>query len=409
MKLNIIKSDKSFLLLILIILLFAVGIAFSVYTFRSNPVNDAIAANRVINVLFVIENNKKPVSTYVLMYYPNTKRAAIFDIPGDLGLLLSGKKLVDRIDEAYDPTSASHPGRISGYEKEIEKLLEIDINFCIIIPKENLVSIVDLLDGVEIFIPAPVSFINDDEIILFPSGMTVLDGDKAGLYATYSLSDEDSELPVFRRQRFFIGFLNRQIQMNEKLNNPAMAKTYYSFFRTTMNQRTLKLLFNEFVHIDTDRTNIQSVGGTPREVSGQTLLIPHWEGSLIKEIVRQTLATLTREIEANETEHTLTVEVLNGTAITGLAGRTAELLRNFGYDVISIGNADRNDYDHTLITHRSGDESMMRGLAEVIRCRNIRSEVIANDGQDDPSQVEYKADITLLIGRNFNGRHVTGN
>jgi hypothetical protein len=218
-------------------------------------------------------------------------------------------------------------------------------------------------------------------------------------------------MPVFRRQRFFLGFLNRQIQMNERLNNSSMAKMYYSYFRTSMNQRTLRLLFNEFVHIDTDRTNIQSVSGNLREVSGQMLIIPHWDGNLIKEIVRQTLGTLTREVEAHLTEHTLTVEVLNGTAITGLAGRTAEMLRSFGYDVISIANADRNNYDSTVIIHRSGDENLVRGFAEVIRCRNIRSEVIANDGQDGTNNlnVEYKADITLLIGRNFNGRYVTGN
>ena len=142
------------------------------------------------------------------------------------------------------------------------------------------------------------------------------------------------------------------------------------------------------------------------------LIFPHWEGNLIKEIVRQTQTTLTREIDALQGDQALTIEVLNGTAITGLAGRTAEMLRSFGYDVISIGNAARNDHDSTVIIHRSGDESLVRGLAERIRCRNIRNEVIASDGQEnDPGSpiVEYKADVTLLIGRNFNGRYVVGN
>ena len=406
MRLKIYKGDASFLLMILIVLLFAVGIAFSVYTFRSNPVDDALSSNRIINVLFVIENEKTPVSTYVLMYYPVTRRAAIFDIPGDLGLLLARINLVDRIDRVYDSS------RLNAYENEIEKLLGIEINFSIVITKEHLVSIVDLLEGVEIFIPSPVSHISGDEIILFPSGMTVLDGDKAGLYATYSLIDEDSEVPVFRRQRFFLGFLSRQIQMNERLNNSSMAKMYYSLFRSNMNQRTMMLLFNEFVYIDTDRTNIQSVGGNLREVSGQMLIIPLWDGNYIKEVVRQTLGTLTREVETHLIDRTLTVEVLNGTAVTGLAGRTAEILRGFGYDVIAIGNADRNNYDSTVVIHRSGDENMVKDFADIIRCRNIRSEVVAFDGLEDEinsDNFEYKADITLVIGRNFNGRYVTGN
>jgi anionic cell wall polymer biosynthesis LytR-Cps2A-Psr (LCP) family protein len=402
--LRILKGDASFLLLILIILLLVSGIVFSVLIFRSNPVEDAIADNRVINVLFVIENNKMPLSTYVLMYYPATRRSAIFDIPGNLGLLITRINRVDRIDRVYDPA------RIDSYKNEIERLLGIEINFSIVITSENLVSIVDLFEGVEIFIPSRVSYIDDDQIILFPSGMTVLDGDKASLYATYSLPHEDSEIEVFRRQRFFLGFLNRQIQMNNSLKNPEVTRMYYSFFRTNMNRRTLMHLFDEFIHIDTDRISIQSVGGNLREVSGQMLIIPHWDGNFIKEIVRQTLGTLTRDIEDHLIERTLTVEVLNGTTVNGLAGRTAEMLRSFGYDVISIGNADRNNYDSTVIIHRSGDDNIVNAFADIIRCTNIRREVIP-ELEDDLGNlnIEFRADVTLLIGRNFNGRYVTGN
>jgi len=403
--LRISQTGASRFLLVLIVIILAVGITFAVLFFRSNPVEDAISTNRVINVLFVIENEKEPLSTYVLMYYPGTRRAAIFDIPGELGLLLTRINRVDRIDRVYDPS------RINSYENEIEKLLGVEINFTVVITKENLVSIVDLLEGVQIFIPSSVSYRDDDEVILFPSGMTVLDGDKASVYATYSLEDEEREMEVFRRQRFFIGFLNRQIQMNERLKNPDAAKLYYSFFRTNMNQRTLALLFDEFVYIDTDRTNIRSVEGTLREVSGQMLIIPLWDGSLVKEVVRQTLGTLTREVEDYFNERSLTIEVLNGTAINGFAGRTAEMLRNFGYDVISVGNADNNDYERTEIVNRGADEMMVKEFADLLRCDNIRNEIITPEEFEagDIQDFEYKADVTLIIGRNFDGRYVTGN
>jgi len=396
--LKLLKRDFSLILLVLIIVLIITGIIISILTFRSNPVEDAIADGRVLNFLFVIENEKKPVSTYVLMYHPVTKRAAIFDIPGDLGLLISRINRVDRIDRVYDSA------RIGNYQNEIEKLLGVEINYSVVITKENLVSIIDVLEGVEIFIPAPVFYRDEDEIIIFPSGITNLDGDKASLYAVYSLPLEDSEMETFRRQRFFLSLLSRQIQMNDNLNNQYTSKLYYSFFKASTNQRTLAQLFNEFVHINTERVNIQSVGGNLREVSGQMLIIPHWDGSLIKEIVRQTHATLGRDIQDQLIERTLTVEVLNGTASTGLAGRTADIFRGFGYDVISIGNADRNTYERTEIVHRTGDENLIRTFADIIRCTNIRLD-------DDPLfyNIEYKADITLLIGRDFNGRYVTGN
>jgi len=395
-----IKGDASVLLLVLIVLLLVFGIVFSVIMFRSNPVEDAFSGNQVVNVLYVVEENKMPISTYVLMYYPVTRRAAIFDIPGNFGLLISKLNRWDRIDRVYDPV------RIGSYQNEIEKLFGININFTIIITKEHLVSIVDLLEGVEIFIPSAVSYRDENGVILFPSGMTVLDGDKASLYATYTLPDEETEMEVFRRHRLFLGLLKRQIQMNEKLNNPKAAKMYHSFFRTSMNQRTMMLLFNELVRIDIDRTNIRSIDGDLREVSGQMLIIPRLDG-IVKEVVRQTLTALTREVETYAVDNILTVEVLNGTEVNGLAGKTAEILRSFGYDVISISNADRSDYEKTLIIQRYDDDDMVKSFADVIRCENIRKEITPKENETGRS-VEYKADVTLLIGRNFNGRYVTG-
>ena len=403
---SISKTGASRILLVMIVLLLVTGIIFAVYTLRSNPVEDALSGNRVINTLFVIEEEKKPLSTFVLMYYPATRRAAVFDIPGELGLLITRINRVDRIDRVYDPA------RIGGYESEIEKLLGIEINFSVVITMEHLVFMVDLLEGVEIFIPSPVSHRNDNGLILFPSGITMLDGDKAGIYATYSLSYEDREMEMFRRQRFFLGLLDRWIKMNDRLKDPAVAKLYYSFFRTGMSQHTLQRLFDEFAYIDSSRTNIQSVGGNLREVSDQMLIIPYWDGNLVKEIVRQTLGMLTRQVEDPFSEQTPTVEVLNGTAVSGLAGRTAEMLRGFGYDVISIGNADRTNYESTLIIQRSGDENMVKAFADVIHCDNIRREFDSQDNQEDIQNIhnfEYKADFTLIIGRNFNGRYVTGN
>jgi len=398
------KVDASRFLLALIIFLVAAAIVLATFIFRSNPVEDAISSNRVINVLFVIENEKVPVSTYVLMYYPATRRSAIFDIPGEIGLLLARVNRIDRIDSIYDSS------RLGSYENEIEKLLGIEINFSIVITKENLVSMVDLLEGVEIFIPSPVSYRNDDELILFPSGMTILDGDKASVYATYSVPFEERDMEVFRRQRFFLGFLNREIQMNERLKNPDMAKMFFSLFKTSMSRRTLMLLFDELVYMDTVRTTVQTVGGNTQDISGQKLIIPHWNGDLVKEVVRQTLASLTREVEEHIEGQSLTVEVLNGTEINGLAGRTAEMLRSFGYDVISIQNADKNDYEDTVIIHRSGSDSMINEFAGIIRCNNIRREYIIDEpGNSQFNPDDFKADLTLIIGRDFNGRYVTGN
>jgi anionic cell wall polymer biosynthesis LytR-Cps2A-Psr (LCP) family protein len=397
-----VQTDASPFLLVAILILLAGGVIFIYFSLHTDPIEEALTGDRVINTLFVIEKGKKPVSSFVLMYYPATRRAAVFDIPRDLGLIIQRINRVDRIDALYD----RH--RIGGFENEIEGLLGIEINFFVIFGEEELGKAVDLLEGVEIFIPSPVE-IYDFPPVLFPAGLVRLDGDKARVFVGYELPEDGREMASFRRQRFFLGFIKRLGETRELLANPDVGAFFHSLLVTNINRRTWQRLSGEFALIDTDRTNIQSVGGNIREISGQTLLLPSWDGNLIKQIVNQSLGAITRQAEGSLSDRVFTVEVLNGTNANGLAGRTAELLRSFGYDVISIGNANRDDVEKTEIIDRSGLADGVNAFGEIIRCRNIRPEspMVENpEAEPEFQNFEYRSDFTLIIGKDFDGRYV---
>jgi anionic cell wall polymer biosynthesis LytR-Cps2A-Psr (LCP) family protein len=215
------QIDASVFLLAAIVLLLGAGVFAVLYTLRSDPVEDALRGDQVINTLFVIEGEQNPLGAYVLMYYPATKRAAFFEIPGETGLLITRINRVDRIDSVYNS------GRISGFENEIEGLLGIDIAFSLVLTIENLGKVVDLLEGVDMFIPAPVEFRAGSGPVLFPSGVNRLDGDKAVMYVLYESPDDERDMAVFRRQRFLLGLLKRQGEMNRALKNPEMARMYH--------------------------------------------------------------------------------------------------------------------------------------------------------------------------------------
>jgi anionic cell wall polymer biosynthesis LytR-Cps2A-Psr (LCP) family protein len=398
------QIDASGFLLAAILIFLAGGIIFTAFSLRTDPIEEALSGDRVINTLFVLEKDGKPLSSFVLMYYPATRRAAIFDIPRDLGLIIRRINRVDRIDTLYDRQ------KIGNYENEIAELLGIEIGFYLILGEDKLGDVVDLLEGVDLFIPSPVEQYGDPPV-LFPAGLVRLDGSKARDYVTYELPGEDLETASFRRQRFFLGFIKRLGEMWDQISDPQVNALFQSCFSTNINQRTWPRLLGEFTTIDTDRTNIQSVGGTIREISGQTLLLPSWDGNLIKQIVTQTLGAITRQNEGSLSDRVFTVEVLNGTNISGLARRTAELLRGFGYDVISIGNMDSDDYEVTEIIDRSGFIEAARAFGEIIRCGNIRSEALLEETPElelELRNFEYRSDFILIIGRNFDGRYVTG-
>jgi anionic cell wall polymer biosynthesis LytR-Cps2A-Psr (LCP) family protein len=393
--------DASVILLVAITVFLGAGIFVTVQALRSDPIEGAIAGDRIINTLFVLEGAGagKPLGTYVLMYYPATKRASIVDIPGQVGLILQRINRVDRIDTVYESR------KIAAFENEVERLLGVPITYTFVLDLNNLGKVVDLIEGIEILIPSRVEIYDDVTPILFPSGKTWLDGDKAKLYASYELPDEDRELIAFRRQRFFLGFIKRMCERQQLLKNAEVTRVYQSMLRTDMNLRVRERLFDEYASVNMDRVGLQSVGGNLREVSGQQLLLPYYDGTLIKDIVRQTQQGLTRPLESAATDRVFTVEVQNGTLTNGLAGRTAELLRGFGYEVTGIKNAEQIS-DETLIIDRSGNENMARIFGSIIQCNNIEFEPPASDDMGIQQTFEYRTDFILILGRDFNGRYV---
>jgi anionic cell wall polymer biosynthesis LytR-Cps2A-Psr (LCP) family protein len=400
------RLDASGFLLLGIVLLLGAGVLFTINALRQDPIEEAISGDRVINTMFVVEDAGKPLGTYILMYYPATRRAAVFDIPGNVGQIIPSIDRVDRIDALYQTKNEND------FELEIERLLGVEISFQVVLTLDNLGKLTDLLGGVELFIPVPVAVYDPAAPVFFPSGLARLDGDKAKSYLVYRLDSETEESQTWRRQRFFLALLQRMGEQSVALKNRAVNREFQSLMTTNMNARVSTRLFEEFAGMLSSQIGLNTVGGNNREISGQRLLIPYYDGNLIKEIVRQSLAGLTRQIQGASGGKVFTVEVLNGSGVSGMAGRTAELLRSFGYDVTNIGNAETQNYEETVIVDRSGLEEDAEEFGSIIRCTNFLFEApdpafgdIA--GQDmSPQNYEYRSDFTLIIGKDFDGRYV---
>jgi len=396
-----VKMDASIFFLtamVAILIAGAVGLFFSV---RVDPMDTALSGDRIVNTLFVVEKDGKPLFSFVLMYYPTTKRAAIFDVPGELGLIIQSLKRVDRIDALYEPANPT------SYLREISDVLGVDIPFSISYGIEDFAKLVDLLEGLEIFIPDPVESYDTKPRILLPAGTVVLDGGKAVQYALYELEDEDPAAAIGRRQRVMLSLIKRLGERYSYLSSKPVRSLFFSLSRTNIDNRSFERLVATLADIDVDKLVIQRVAGNQRDVSGQTLLFPFYDGTLIKDIVKQSLSSLVRQDDGWSAERVYTIEVLNGTPRQGVARKTAELLQGFGYEALKVGNADSTDHATTEIIDRIGDGKAARLFADVIRCETVRTErraVSGDSGSDDG--LEADVDFTLIIGKDFNGRFV---
>lgn len=88
------------------------------------------------------------------------------------------------------------------------------------------------------------------------------------------------------------------------------------------------------------------------------------------------------------------LEILNGTGEAGIAALARRQLEAGGWRVVSIGDADRSDYQHTLLVNYHTDESLVRELG---RQFNLTGSLYSLPGLLIPEST----DLRIVIGEDF--------
>jgi len=92
---------------------------------------------------------------------------------------------------------------------------------------------------------------------------------------------------------------------------------------------------------------------------------------------------------AGTPKHPIRIELLNGSGRAGLAGELASYLRDGGFDVLEVSNADRSDYRNTLVVSRTESPQSGRIVAEYLGTRHLIQQV----------GTQEMIDVTVIVGR----------
>lgn len=392
------KTETGFFLLIII---FAILIALSVAMFfllQTDEVTTVLENSeedkRILNILFILEDNKQPLFTDIVLYYPDSERGAIFDIPANTGLISASLDRMDRIDAVYKEKG------LAAYKQEIEKLTGIEkIPFTIEMDLKQFSALTDLLGGLKVFILSPIDVTTDDnERYLLPSGAVQLDGDKIVEYVSYRIPEEPDEAVQNRMQNILGAFLYALNKQRDFVLHKDVFPLFYKNITTNLDKDDAHTLFTLISKIDSEKLVPQTVTGTTQKVDGKPLLFPTNDGMLLKEVIQRTVSSI---VSGTVSNRVYVLEVKNGTNVNGLARNTSALLKTFGYDVLSFSDADRKDYTQTVIIDHIGDESAVKSLADIINCTNIVTGDFAGEEEG-----QYDVDFTLILGSDFDGRNV---
>lgn len=392
------RMEKSLIFLFLVFFIIIVTSIIIVSALQVNPVEEIIKNEEPIKILFVLENEERVLFTDVFIYYPVSGRGAVFNIPGNTGAIYSSLGRVDRIDAVYKEKG------IDAYREEIEKLSGQSIPFSVVCSVEDFGTLTDLLGGLKIFIPYEVDIVSPNgERWLLPSGVNNLDGDKILTYLYYESPEETDGEVQDRYQNVMIAFLaalNKNLDTMFQVDN---FNEYDDLFQTNLEKDDFRVVLETVAHVDSERLAPRSITGSVRVVDDKSLLFPHYDGELVKDLFKQTVSSLVSVVDTIY-DRIYVLEVQNGTTVQGLARNTSILLQGFGFDVLSSVNADRNDYEETVIINHIGNDEVAKNLGDIISCKNIITEEILPESAG--MEAESRVDFTIILGKDFDGRYV---
>jgi hypothetical protein len=368
------KADRSVILLVMIVLVIAATAVYASLQLRVDRITDALKKKQPVNTLIILSEGEKALFFEVFLYNPETRKGTLYHVPANLGEVIEG-------------------------------LLGVPLSCVIDIALTDAAKLVDLVGGLDLFIPNPVDMspapeaqsFRDVRRILLPSGSVTLDGDKAVDFLSYEDPLETEADRVGRQQKFVQSLLKTLGEERQLLAQRGPFRLVRALVRTNIPPRALAALLAELARYDSERVIQARVLGATRTVDGRELLFPHQEGELLLEAVRQAVAANASNEFIPAEDLTVTVQVLNGTATPGLANRAREVFTSYDLEVLAPNNADNDQYQFTVVYDRKGRIEDARRVAELIRCARVVTQL-------DPLG-DQAVDVTVILGKDFDGRY----
>ncbi len=349
----------------------------------------------------------------VASYNTKDKHLHLISIPRDLYVTPDGYKptKINAVYELGESNEDNGPGTIT---KTVEKLFGMEIPYYVRIDFEGFKKVVDSLGGVtvevkkDLYDPQYPDTNNGYQLLDIKAGTYTMDGEMALKYvrSRHTTSDFDRA----RRQQEVLVALRNKAKDIELLTAPSkvfeigdiLASHYESNLEKKEAERALTMISefdaSKITNVVLDDSSSGVLYGT-KTAEGMFVLKPVGDDyNKIKEYVQASIATLSGQQPApsNEQESTepLKIEVLNGTAITGLAGKIATKLKPLGFTIVRTGNNATKGIKESVIYDGTDGKRItaLRKLAEASGA-TISSEKITL-----PAGVEAR----LVVGENAN-------
>jgi len=347
---------------------------------------------------------------------PQSKTAGMLSIPRDLWVKIPdlGDKGIteERLNTAY------YYGELYNYPgggpalamKTIQLNLGIPLHHYALIDFKGFEKIIDTLGGVTIDVETAIQ---DDEYpddkfgyqsVYIPAGVQHMDGKTALIYARARHKGSDFDR-AHRQQKLLLALRDQALRLNLLTKLVPLFNTLKDTLKTDIDLGDLRSLAPIAVQVDTQNITSRVIDNslttpwiTP---GGADVLLP--KQAEIRQLVQEMFFTAaptasgSQPPQSSEQRERLQaegarLELQNGTTIKGLAAQTKAYLESQGYQVVSSGDAQRSDYQETVLLYYSDKPYTQEQLIKLfdIRPANVRS----------GAAPRLDVDIRLILGTN---------
>jgi LCP family protein required for cell wall assembly len=262
----------------------------------------------------------------------------------------------------FTKLNSSHVyGGIELTQKTVEEMLKIDIDYYLETDFRGFEKIIDRLGGVNINVSHNLNYVDKAGglYIDIPAGQQNLNGEEALEYVRYR--DRRGDIGrIERQQKFIDAVLARVLSPAIVTKVPGVIKEVNDAVNTNIPLQDITPFLNTAKEINLSQLESKMLPGRPEYINGISYWIPDFEETeiMVDSLVRNKSYIKNKEYQLN---------ILNGVGESGAASKTANLLEKYGFKIDNIGNADKYDYQSSVIEYYSkDDEKIASQIADLL-------------------------------------------
>ncbi|MGR7023812.1 LCP family protein [Geodermatophilus sp. URMC 62] len=349
--------------------------------------------------------------TMILVHVPaDGSRASFVSFPRDSYVEIPGHGR-DKLNAAYaygysevDDSATEDQRQAGGAQllvQTISQLTGLQIDHYAEVDLLGFFELSSVVGGVEVNLCEAV----DDSAYsgaVFPAGQQVIEGADALRFVRQRHGLPRGDLDrIVRQQVFLAGVLRKMLSDDVLLDLGTQRELVEAASQSLTIDRDLVLLdlAQQMQAVTAGSIKFQTVPivGDDRDDQGRSILRLADEDTLQAFFAElsaepEEAAPSTTEAPAAVAPSDVSVEVYNGSGVSGLAAEAAASLEDAGFTVTSTGNADSNDYARTTVRHASGDDALAAAVAAAIPGAATEESSDASSGT-----------VQLVLGEDFNG------